>query len=126
MSIAYELDRSTGSDPRVVGRAAPLRGADLLLAPAGIVLLLTGPELLFWPGFGLVLLAWLIRGRGATGWLSRPTPLDVGWLALLIGSLVGLLVSHNAPAAANRMAAVVAALTAFYWLRDQAQSSERF
>src|SRR5918998_730737 len=103
MSIAYGLDRSTNSDPRAVERAAPLRRADLLLAPAGIVLLLAGPELLLLPGFGLLLLAWFSRGRGAAGWLSRPTPLDVGWLALLIGSLVGLLVSHNASAAANRM-----------------------
>jgi len=68
---------------------------------------------------------WLLYGRGATGWLSRRGPLDIGWLALLVGSVLGLVVSHSPGAAAARLAAVLAASTLFFWLQSRPGSPER-
>ena len=95
---------------------------EILLAPLGTVLLLAGPTALLWAGLALVGLAWLRGANARVGWLATPGPFDIGWLALLVGSLLGFLVSPNPGAALGRLAAVVAAITLFFWLREQAHS----
>src|SRR5439155_17322924 len=65
-------------------------------------------------------------GCASTGWLARSSPLDAGWLALLIGSLIGLAVSSNPGAALGRFGAVLAALTLYFWLQSWARTPARF
>src|SRR5881397_509558 len=104
MSLAYRsLVRSAEAGQRA-GPGPAL--AQRLEAPGtllGIALLLAGPAPLLWLGILIVLTAWIVRGRAATGWLACRSPLDVGWLAILAGSLLGVAASANLSAAVGRL-----------------------
>jgi tetratricopeptide (TPR) repeat protein len=125
MSVASRpFERSADQRTPLAGQATVSRWLDGPIVPLGIVFLLAGPTVLVWPGFLFVFLGWLARAR-AQGWLAQRSMLDVGWLALLAGSLIGFFVSPNGSAALARLAAVVAALSLFFWLQGQARTPER-
>jgi tetratricopeptide (TPR) repeat protein/O-antigen ligase len=90
-----------------------------LLVLVSVALLLAAPAALVWPALGLALAAWLLCGRA---WLASRTPLDAAWLLLLLGSLIGLVVSADYAAAQGRFAAIAAAATLFAFLAARARS----
>jgi tetratricopeptide (TPR) repeat protein/O-antigen ligase len=123
MSVASRpLDRPLEAGSTAAGRSVLLGKLEVPLLPLGVAGSLAGPTALFWPGCLLLLLGWLARCRAVGGRLDRRSPLDVGWLAVLAGSLVGFAISPIPSAALGRLAAVVAALSLFFWLRDRVQT----
>ena len=123
MSVASRpLDRPLGADSRAAGRAGLLRKLEEPLVPLGIAGLLAGPPALLWPGCLLLLVGRLARWRAVSGRLAGQSPLETGWLALLAGSLIGFAISPVPSAAFGRLAAVVAAFSLFFWLRDRVRS----
>jgi tetratricopeptide (TPR) repeat protein/O-antigen ligase len=123
MSVAYSsIERRSESGRRLSGPPNLALWLGWLLVPLGVSLMLAGPITLLGPGFLLVLVGWLARGRGKQGWLAQHSPLDAGWLALLVGSLIGYVASPNPAAALGRLGAIIAALTLFFWLQSQVRS----
>jgi tetratricopeptide (TPR) repeat protein len=126
MSVASRpFERSADQRTPLAGQATVSRWLDGPTVPLGVVFLLAGPTVLVWPGFLFVFLGRLARARGAQGWLAQRSMLDVGWLALLAGSLIGFVVSPNGSASLARLAAVIAALSLFFWLQGQARTPDR-
>src|SRR5436190_221271 len=56
---------------------------------------------------------------------SGARPLGVGWIALVLGSLIGFVASANPSAALSRLGAVLAAVSVFCWLRASLRTPRR-
>lgn len=123
MSVASRpIERAAGPGPRAAGWFALARRPDAALVPLGAAVLLAGSGGALWAGYALVALGTAARGRAAGDWLARRSPVEVGWALLLMGSLLGLVVSPNGSAALARLAAVVAAVSLLLWVRERAGS----
>src|SRR5690242_4986828 len=90
-------------------RRSPLQRFAAPILAIGLVGLLigTGPPLAF--GFIFTIAAAWTQRRS----LHWRGPLDTAWIAILAGSLLGLLVSHDPAGALSRSGAVAAAMTLF-------------
>jgi tetratricopeptide (TPR) repeat protein/O-antigen ligase len=107
--VSRPLDRPASP----VARRTPLQRFTTPLLAIGLVGLLlgSGPPLAI--GFGCTLAAAWTR-RQSLVWRG---PMDAAWIALMAGSLLGLLVSHDQPSALSRLGAVAAAMTIFVLAR---------
>lgn len=126
MSLLYRpLSRAARplTDPAPASRRPPWLVYPLVGLAASC--LLAGPRELLWPGFLLTAAIWAPRVGLARGWLARPSVADVGWLGLLLGGLVGFAASADPAAAWSRLAALVAALTLFFWVQAWAGTAQR-
>src|SRR5439155_21682013 len=96
MSVASRwFERSAEPGSRLAGPALLVQRLETPLLLLGIGFLLAGPSSLVWPGLLLVFLGCLGRARVVAGSLAARSPLDVGWLMVLAGSLLGFAVSPN-------------------------------
>src|SRR4051794_15838110 len=110
MSVASRpLDRPASP----VARRTPLQRFTAPFLAIGLVGLLVGSGPLLAIGFGCTLAAAWIQRRSLV-WRG---PMDAAWIALMAGSLLGLLVSHDQPSAFSRLGAVAAAVTLFVLAR---------